>query len=232
VGTIGQVFGNNITNDKNEASLEIASWSTPSVDFVGIPLPSAFAGFLALFFVALSLLRRGMEDEQDQLHGSAYIAAMAFGTLSLSGISTVLTILCALATIVFTGLVAWLSSSELQAIHDDRKKAKIGTRALIEDHDQEQSNTRKELRAIISCAPFAFLPFVLLTPSLAIDLGTTNLGSLLGFMLFSPILVHVILRFLDSSYDTLYSQLAEIELRAIRLKKILGSAGKRGRGGE
>tara|TARA_B100000029_G_scaffold488048_1_gene544167 strand:- start:330 stop:803 length:474 start_codon:yes stop_codon:yes gene_type:complete len=157
---------------------------------------------------------------------------MAFGTLSLSGISTILTILCALATIVFTGLVAWLSSGELQAIHDDRKKARIGSRALIEDHDTEQSNTRKELRAIISCAPFAFLPFVLLTPSLAIDLGTSSLGALLAFMVLSPILVHLILRFLDSSYDTLYSQLAEIELRAIRIKKILGSAGQRGRGGQ
>ena len=57
------------------------------------------------------------------------------------------------------------------------------------------------------------------------------MGSMLGFIVFSPILVHLILRFLDSSYDTLYSQLAEIELRAIRIKKILGSAGQRGRGG-
>ena len=172
-----------------------------------------------------------MEDDQDALHASAYIAAMAFGILSLSGISTVLTILCAMATIAFAGLVAWLSSGELQAIHDDRKKAKIGTRALIEDHDKEQTNTRKELRAIISLAPLAFLPFVLLTPALAIDMEALSLGSMLGFIVFSPILVHLILRFLDSSYDTLYSQLAEIELRAIRIKKILGSAGQRGRGG-
>lgn len=231
VGTIVQVFGNNLTNDKRDVSLEIDSWATPSVDFVGIPLPSAFAGFLVLLFVTLSLLRRGMEDDQDALHASAYIAAMAFGILSLSGISTVLTILCAMATIAFAGLVAWLSSGELQAIHDDRKKAKIGTRALIEDHDKEQTNTRKELRAIISLAPLAFLPFVLLTPALAIDMEALSLGSMLGFIVFSPILVHLILRFLDSSYDTLYSQLAEIELRAIRIKKILGSAGQRGRGG-
>ncbi len=227
VGTIGQVFGNNLSNDKSDVSLQIASWSTPSVDFVGIPLPSAAMAFIVVLFMALSLLRRGMDEDQDSLHASAYVAAMAFGTLSLSGVSTVLTILCAIASIAFAGLVAWLSSSELQAIHDDRKKAKVGTRALIEDHDREQSNTRKELRAIISCAPFAFLPFVLLTPSLAIDLGTSSIGALLGFMILSPILVHFMLRFLDRSYDTLYSQLAEIELRAIRLKKILGRAGQR-----
>ena len=124
-------------------------------------------------------------------------------------------------------MVAWLSSSELQAIHDDRKKSRIGTRALLENHDEEQKNTRKELRAIISCAPFAFMPFVLITPSLAIDLGVESLLSMVAFIVISPILVHLILRFLDRSYDTLYSQLAEIELRAIRIKKILGRAGKK-----
>ncbi len=231
VGTITEVFGNNLSNDQNAVSLEISSWSTPPIDFIGIPLPSAAIASIVVLFMALSLLRRGIDEDQDSLHASAYVAAIAFGTLSLSGISTVLTILCAIASIAFAGLVAWLSSGELQAIHDDRKKAKVGTRALIEDHDREQSNTRKELRAIISCAPYAFLPFVLLTPSLAIDLGSSSIAALLGFMALSPILVHIMLRFLDSSYDTLYSQLAEIELRAIRIKKILGSAGQRGKGG-
>jgi len=49
-------------------------------------------------------------------------------------------------------------------------------------------------------------------------------------MVISPVLVHGILRFLDRSYDTLYSELADIELRAIRIKKILGRAGKPGGG--
>ena len=42
---------------------------------------------------------------------------------------------------------------------------------------------------------------------------------------------HLILRFLDSSYDRLYSELADIELRAIRIKKILGRAGQKPGGG-
>ena len=50
---------------------------------------------------------------------------------------------------------------------------------------------------------------------------------MVAFIVISPILVHLILIFLDRSYDTLYSQLAEIELRAIRIKKILGRAGKK-----
>ena len=224
-------MGNNPDNDQVTTSLEIDSWAAPGIEFAGIPLSSALVAFVVIFLLSLSLLRQGMEDDQDKLHASAYIAAMSFGTLSLSSISTILTVICAAASIVFAGLVAWLSSGELQAIHDDRKKSKIGTRALIEDHDKEQANTRKELRAIISCAPLAFLPFVLISPSLAIDLGASSLISLIGFILLSPLVVHLMLRFLDRSYDALYSQLAEIELRAIRLKKILGGAGTRGSGG-
>ena len=51
------------------------------------------------------------------------------------------------------------------------------------------------------------------------------------FMAVSPVLVHFTLRLLDSSYDRLYSELAEIELRAIKIKKILGSLGSGPRSG-
>jgi uncharacterized membrane protein len=227
----GGVFGNVVENDNLEASLSIKSWSTPSMTLSGISLPSAALAALAILFLALSLLRQGIDEAEGRLHASAYVASIGFGMLSLTGLSTWLTLICAIASVAFAALVAWLSSSELQAIHDDRKKSRIGTMSLLEDHDKEQKNTRKELRAIISFAPYAFLPFVLITPALEIDTGMDSIVTIISFMAISPILVHMILRFLDSSYDTLYSQLADIELRAIRIKKILGRAGNKPGGG-
>ena len=227
----GGIFGNVVTNDALTEDLDIESWSTPAVEISGVEFPSALLVAAVLLLLALSLVRQGLEEEEGRLHASSYVASMAFGALSLTGFSTILTVLCATASIAFAGLVAWLSSSELQAIHDDRKKARIGTMALLEDHDKEQQNTRKELRAIISCSPYAFLPFVLVSPSLAIDLGASSLVSIIAFMIASPLLVNLILRFLDSSYDRLYSELADIELRAIRIKKILGRAGQKPGGG-
>lgn len=218
-------------NDNYAAALSIKSWTTPSIELSGLAIPTAAMAALAILFVALSLLRQGMDEAESRLHASAYVAAMGFGMLSLSGLSTWLTLICAIASVVFAAFVAWLSSSELQSIHDDRKKSRIGTTSLLEDHDEAQANTRKELRAIISCAPYAFLPFVLLTPALEIDMGASSIISILSLMVISPILVHMILRFLDRSYDTLYSQLADIELRAIRIKKILGRAGNKPGGG-
>ena len=228
---MGGIFGNVVENDVLTEDLSIDSWSTPALELSGLQLSSALLIAALLLLLAVSLIRQGLEEQESRLHASSYVAAMAFGALSLTGASTILSLLCALASILFAGLVAWLSSSELQAIHDDRKKARIGTMALLEDHDKEQRNTRNELRAIISCSPYAFLPFVLISPSLAIDLGASSLMSIIGFMIASPILVHVILKFLDSSYDRLYSELADIELRAIRIKKILGRAGQKPGGG-
>jgi uncharacterized membrane protein len=227
----GGIFGNILENDNLQVDLSIKSWSTPSITLSGVGFPSAILAALAILFVAISLLRQGMDEAEGRLHASAYVASMGFGMLSLTGLSTWLTLICAIASVAFAALVAWLSSSELQAIHDDRKKSRIGTMSILEDHDKEQKNTRKELRAIISCAPYAFLPFVLITPALAIDTGTYSIVTIISFLAISPILVHMILRFLDSSYDTLYSQLADIELRAIRIKKILGRAGNKPGGG-
>tara|TARA_A100001037_G_C14877283_1_gene512315 strand:- start:88 stop:696 length:609 start_codon:yes stop_codon:yes gene_type:complete len=180
---------------------------------------------LAVLFLAISITRRAAEtDSHKRLHASAYLAAAALGIISLSNPASWFTILAAFLAIVYAGAVSWLSSSELQTIHDDRKKARIGTRALLEDHDKEQANTFSELRWIISCAPYAFLPFVLVTPALSIDFGTSSLLALFGFLAFSPIVVHLMLRFLDSSYNRLYGSLAEIELRAIKIKRIIGTA--------
>ena len=229
---MGGVFGNSEDNDDLEDALPIKSWTPPTVEISGVTMPAALVAGLVILFMALSLLRQGMNESEGRLHASAYVAGMAFGTISLSGIATWLTVLCAAAAVLFAGLVAWLSSSELQAIHDDRKKSRIGSRSLLEDHDTEQKNTRNELRAIISFAPFTFLPFVLITPFLAIDMGANSLVSAILFMVLSPALVHTILRFLDRSYDTLYSDLADIELRAIRIKKILGRAGNKPGGGQ
>lgn len=230
-GSISTIGGNNATNDNSSAALEISSWGPPGLDVnlsgVTITLPITLILGILLILSAFSFLRRGLEEQPNRLHMSAYIAAAAFGTMSLGNLTSWSIAAGAGASIVFSGVVAWVSSAELQAIHDDRKKARIGSRSVLEDHDKEQVNTRNELRAIISCAPYAFLPFALISPALAIDTGASSILTLLLYLLISPLLVHLILRFLDKSYDRLYGELAEIELRAIKIKRILGSVGAR-----
>lgn len=233
-GTISTILGNNVTNDNLSVPLILSSWAPPSIDLeeYGIPLSINIPSIILLTFIllltTLSFLRRGLDDQPNYLHLSAYFGAATLGSICFASTSNFITPLAASLALFYTLFIAYISSSELQTIHDDRKKARIGTRAVLDNHDNEQINTRKELRAIISCSAYAFLPFVLVTPSLTINMEGLNLALLALYLISSPILVNFILSILDKSYDRLYGELAEIELRAIKIKKILGTVGKGG----
>ena len=232
-GTISTILGNNASNDNLSAKLTLSSWAPPTVNLeeYGIPLPISIPSIILLTFilllVTLAFLRRGFEDQPNYLHLSAYFGSATLGTVCLASTSNVIPPLAAILAITYTSFIAYISSSELQTIHDDRKKARIGTRAVLDNHDNEQINTRNELRAIISCSSYVLLPFVLIDPTLTISMEGLNIALILLYLASSPILVHFILGTLDRSYDRLYGELAEIELRAIKIKKILGTVGKR-----
>ena len=233
-GTISTILGNNETNDNLSVKLSLSSWAPPTIDLeeYGIPLPISIPSIILLTFIllllTLSFLRRGLEDQPNYLHLSSYVGSATLGTIAMASTSNFIPPLAAFLAITYTSFIAYISSSELQTIHDDRKKARIGTRAVLDNHDNEQINTRNELRAIISCSAYAFLPFVLVNPTLTISMEGLNIALILFYLISSPILVHFILNTLDRSYDRLYGELAEIELRAIKIKKILGTVGKRG----
>jgi hypothetical protein len=64
---------------------------------------------------------------------------------------------------------------------------------------------------------------MILNPNLTIDSSNTGLLGLIIFVLVSPIFIHIVLRYLDKSYNKIYSQLGQLELRAMKIKKILAS---------
>jgi hypothetical protein len=119
--------------------------------------------------------------------------------------------------------IAWTSSSELQAIYNDKRKSLTGARATISNHDAEARKTFRELRAIASCAPFAFLLFTIIEPNLALDTSTPGLTGLFLYILASPIIIHLVLKFLDRSYEKIYGDLGQLEIKAMKIKKILAS---------
>jgi hypothetical protein len=79
------------------------------------------------------------------------------------------------------------------------------------------------LRAIASCSPLAFLLFTIIEPNMAIDTSTPGLSGLLFYVLASPIIVHIVLKFLDRAYGKIYGDLGQLELKAMKIKKILAS---------
>tara|TARA_B110001452_G_scaffold58889_1_gene45703 strand:- start:88 stop:594 length:507 start_codon:yes stop_codon:yes gene_type:complete len=145
------------------------------------------------------------------------------GALALTNLFYLLPLICAVLAILGSIKIAWTSSSEVQAIYNDRKKSLTGARATISNHDIQIKKTIKELRAIISCSPLILLLIMILNPNLTIDSSNTGLLGLIIFVVVSPLLIHIVLRYLDKSYNKIYSQLGQLELRAMKIKKILAS---------
>ena len=82
---MGGIFGNVVENDVLTEDLSIDSWSTPAVELSGFEFPSALLIAAVLLLLAFSLVRQGLDEQESRLHASSYVAAMAFGALSLTG---------------------------------------------------------------------------------------------------------------------------------------------------
>jgi len=227
-GTAVEVKGNHIDNDLRSEDLTIDSWAPPSYKLkvgsneIGISI-SIFISII-LLLGSLYFYRNGVKDfTPSYVHLSSYMFSAGLGALALTNLFYLLPLICAVLAILGSIKIAWTSSSEVQAIYNDRKKSLTGARATISNHDIQIKKTIKELRAIISCSPLILLLIMILNPNLTIDSSNTGLLGLIIFVVVSPLLIHIVLRYLDKSYNKIYSQLGQLELRAMKIKKILAS---------
>lgn len=58
---------------------------------------------------------------------------------------------------------------------------------------------------------------------MTIDTTSSGLSGLLFYILVSPAIIHLVLRYLDRSYEKIYGDLGQLELKAMKIKKILAS---------
>ena len=227
-GTGLEIMGNDVSNDIRSQELIVQSWEPPSYlvkignESLKVPL-MAFVSII-LLLASIYLYRNGLRDfTPSYVLLSSYFATAALGALALTNWFTWLPIVCASLAILTSIRIAWTSSSELQAIYNDKRKSLTGARASISNHDAETRKTFRELRAIASCAPFAFLLFTIIQPNLALDTSTSGLTGLFVYILASPIIIHLVLKYLDRSYEKIYGDLGQLELKAMKIKKILAS---------
>ncbi|MFL2957730.1 MAG: hypothetical protein ACJZ4Z_02945 [Candidatus Thalassarchaeaceae archaeon] len=227
-GSIVELKGNDISNDIRSQELNVLSWEPPSYlvkignENIKVPL-MAFVSII-LLFASIYLYRNGLRDfTPSYVLLSSYFATASLGALALTNWFTWLPIICASLAIFISIKIAWTASSELQAIYNDKRKSLTGARATISNHDAEAIKTFRELRAIVSCAPLTFLLFTIIEPNLALDTSTSGLTGLLLYILASPLIIHLVLRFLDRSYEKIYGDLGQLEIKAMKIKKILAS---------
>lgn len=223
-----ELQGNDVSNDIRSQKLNIQSWEPPSYtvkvgdETLKVPI-IAFISIL-LLLASIYLYRNGLKDfTPSYVLLSSYFATASLGALTLTNWFTWLPIVCAFLAIMISIRIAWTSSSEMQAIYNDKRKSLTGARATISNHDAESKKTFRELRAIISCAPMTFLLFTIIEPNMTIDTTSSGLSGLLFYILVSPAIIHLVLRYLDRSYEKIYGDLGQLELKAMKIKKILAS---------
>ena len=110
-------------------------------------------------------------------------------------------------------VVSWIGAGEIQAIHDDRRKALIGERSALGNHADEIETTRREIGLILLGAPIFFVLMMTIDPSLKVDLSVLSISSSIGYILVVGIICFVILRYLDRLYGLLHNDLAALDIR-------------------
>ena len=209
------VYGNVLENDEEIRTLTVDTWS-PGF------LVSLISGILVLV-LSLFIFRRGLDDDERALHGSTYLAMLGLAVLARSSIIPEIGLICIALATLWMFVVSWLGAGEIQAIHDDRRKALIGERAALGNHAEEIETTRREVGWILLGAPIFFVLMMTIDPSLKVNTEVTSIGSSVGYILVLGTICLILLRYLDRLYGLLHNDLAALDIRTARIRGILQS---------
>ncbi|MBA46028.1 MAG: hypothetical protein CMB31_05520 [Euryarchaeota archaeon] len=209
------VYGNVLENDEQVETLSVDTWS-PGF------LISLISGILVLI-LSLFLFRRGLDDDERALHGSTYLAMLGLAVLARSSVIPEIGLICIALATLWMFVVSWLGAGEIQAIHDDRRKALIGERAALGNHAEEIENTRREVGWILLGAPIFFVLMMTIDPSLKVNTDVNSIGSSIGYVIILGTICLVLLRYLDRLYGLLHNDLAALDIRTARIRGILQS---------
>ena len=201
-----------LTSKTYALSGQVESWS-PSIGF-------SFIATLALIGASIGLLRLVGQNDKFRL------AAIYSGVLAL-GFSFHLLDLVWWGPVVLLGAALWLwfmtwrSSVEFQLIHEDYQRARKGISTLYSDHFDVLSNAKRQLSIILAMPVLGMIGVILgLPPQMEPD--STNMVSLVGYLVLVIGGVIFIIWNSNRMYGSLYGRLTEVEVQASRIERDLG----------
>tara|TARA_B100001175_G_scaffold67699_1_gene55591 strand:- start:880 stop:1632 length:753 start_codon:yes stop_codon:yes gene_type:complete len=154
------------------------------------------------------------------------LAAIYSGVLAL-GFSFHLLDLVWWGPVVLLGAALWLwfmtwrSSVEFQLIHEDYQRARKGISTLYSDHFDVLSNAKRQLSIILAMPVLGMIGVILgLPPQMEPD--STNMVSLVGYLVLVIGGVIFIIWNSNRMYGSLYGRLTEVEVQASRIERDLG----------
>ena len=181
---------------------------------------TSFAGFGIALIITIGLLGLVNQNEKYRL-GAVYSGIIMLGFLFHLYDAIWWGPMAIVLAALWVWRMAWRSSEEFRYIHEDYQRARKGISTIYADHFQALTDSRRQLTIILSLPLFGFVGVVLgLPPQMTPD--EANLISLVGYILFSTIVVWFILRRANKLYGTLYGKLTDIEVKATRIERDLG----------
>jgi len=210
--TSDYALNNVVENDELEFKQKVDS-SAPST-------LTSFAGFGIAIIITIGLLGLTNQNEKYRL-GAVYSGIIMLGFLFHLYDAIWWGPMAIVLAALWVWRMAWRSSEEFRYIHEDYQRARKGISTIYADHFQALTDSRRQLTIILSLPLFGFVGVVLgLPPQMTPD--EANLISLVGYILFSTIVVWFILRRANKLYGTLYGKLTDIEVKATRIERDLG----------
>lgn len=205
--------GNNIENDVLAMDASVVSWS-PISQFVSVGI------VMGLFIFTALLLQLGRDrDKLRQL--SAYSGSALLGMIFHLSEWTLLGPILLVLVVLWLIYNAYSASDELQIIHADYQRARLGQTTLFTEHFKRLKKSRQQLTIIFTLPLLGFLMTILgFPPLLSADL--LNILSLILIIGITAIIISAVLKYIDKLYGQVYSRLTLVQARLRSIERSLG----------
>ncbi len=205
--------GNVLENDNVAMDASVISWS-PVSQFVSVGI------VMTLFLVSAMLFQLGREREKLKQLG-AYTGAAFLGMIFHLSEWTLLGPLLLVTVILWLIYNAYAASDELQIIHADYQRARLGQTTLFTEHFKRLKKSRQQLTIIFTLPLLGFLMTILGFPPL-LSGDILNILSLILIIAITAICISAVLKYVDKVYGQVYSRLTVVQARLRSIERSLG----------
>tara|TARA_B100001115_G_C15846120_1_gene426403 strand:- start:151 stop:4893 length:4743 start_codon:yes stop_codon:yes gene_type:complete len=205
--------GNNVENDLLAMDASVVSWS-PVTQFVSVGI------VMGLFILTALLLQLGRDREklrQLSAYSGAALLGMVFHLSEWIFLGPILLVL----VVIWLIYNAYSASDELQIIHADYQRARLGQTTLFTEHFRRLKKSRQQLTFIFTLPLLGFLMTILGFPPL-LSADILNILSLILIVGITAIMISAVLKYIDKLYGQVYSRLTLVQARLRSIERSLG----------
>ena len=205
--------GNIVEDDIVAMDASIISWS-PVSQFISVGIA------MGLFLVSVFLFQLGRDREKLKQLG-AYTGAAFLGMIFHLSEWPLLGPILLVLVVLWLIYNAYSASDELQIIHADYQRARLGQTTLFTEHFRRLKKSRQQLTIIFTLPLLGFLMAILGFPPL-LSADILNILSLILIVGITAISISAVLKYIDKMYGQVYSRLTVVQARLRSIERSLG----------